>query len=131
MISLLQLHWADHPNWEKATIGLFLLAGVVEIAAFIWSFVVLCSCCCKKYLVHPLPVTATIAFLATLVVWVVFMINMKQNVSWVSVPTSLGQLNAEPAAGYSLWLTVGADALLLIATVIGVIVVKLTDVPLL
>ncbi|VDD86747.1 unnamed protein product [Enterobius vermicularis] len=62
--------WFDNlPGWEKAVVATMILALLSEIAAIAWTVLTCCACCCKQFLIYPLPLFAGLAaiFLAVAV----------------------------------------------------------------
>ncbi len=57
---LLDLHVQNLHGWEKAVIACMCLALIAELVAVAWTVVTLCACCCKSFILHPLPLLATI-----------------------------------------------------------------------
>ncbi|KAK0415795.1 hypothetical protein QR680_012124 [Steinernema hermaphroditum] len=53
--------WKKQSPEMKAVIACMCLAVVVEVVAIAWNIFTICACCCKKYLVHPLPALALVA----------------------------------------------------------------------
>uniref|UniRef100_A0A1I7XCB4 Palmitoyltransferase n=1 Tax=Heterorhabditis bacteriophora TaxID=37862 RepID=A0A1I7XCB4_HETBA len=107
------------PGWKRFVVVCMCLAVIFEILCLIWNLVAFCTCCCKKFIIHPLGVLTFITTILLALVVIVYGINNKQAIDSFYLFFIL--------LGYSFWLCVGALAIAAVDTVVAVLTVCLGD----
>ncbi|KAH7709721.1 Protein CLC-1 [Aphelenchoides avenae] len=116
--------WNNQPTWEKAVIAMIILALIVEVVALAWNFVTFCACCCKGFILKPLPLLAGLAALLLAICVIIFGVKNKDSIKEIH---DLGDVNGQSEVGYSFYMACGALAAALANVVIGTLTVTLAD----
>ncbi|KAL6728076.1 hypothetical protein Aduo_009885 [Ancylostoma duodenale] len=100
------------------TVAIFMcLALAFEVISLIWNLIAFCSCCCKKYIIHPLTALSFITTVMLLVAVIVYGVNNKGNLG--------DKIDHKDQFGYSFWLSVCALVLAAVDTIIASVTVCL------
>jgi len=113
---------------EKVSLGLMVLGIATQLIALLYGFLNIWTCCCRSCIAYPLIIFAKLAFLLLLGGWLVYLIFM--NNGDFTIPNQSTNYSDTAQPGYSLWLAIGADALMLVNSVIACFIVKVSKVPL-
>uniref|UniRef100_A0A0N5AU67 Conserved plasma membrane protein n=1 Tax=Syphacia muris TaxID=451379 RepID=A0A0N5AU67_9BILA len=120
------------PKWEKAVVATMVLGVLAEVAAFVWDLLTLCACCCKQFILYPLPLLAMLGsiFLAIAVIVYVYMskyLSKKCKLMITSAETTDRYIliNSIKNVGYSYYLACVALVLNLANIIIGSLTVTL------
>lgn len=113
--------WENLKGWEKAVVACMCIALVVEIVALAWNFFTCFACCCKKYVIHPLTMFATIVTIALAIAVILYgaynsdaLKNIENNFKTGTAPKS--------EVGYSFYMACGA----LVCSAASIVVAILT-----
>lgn len=118
--------WFDNlPGWEKAVVVLMCLSVVVEVLAIIWTVITLCACCCKAFIIHPLPWISLLLTIFLAAAVIIFGIKNKDSIQVELDENLLNQLKLQGEVGYSFYLACGALAAAVIDIIVGGLTVTL------
>ncbi|CAA92134.1 CLaudin-like in Caenorhabditis [Caenorhabditis elegans] len=113
--------WKEMKPYEKIVAICMIAALILEIVAFVWNFLTSCTCCFKKYLLHPL---SPLSFLITIFLTVaigVFYYNSDEIKDDVNIQkiwdAEAKDLNIN--IGSAFWMAVGAWCLVVIDTILA------------
>ncbi|KAH7673019.1 Protein CLC-1 [Aphelenchoides avenae] len=120
------------PDWMNGVLACMILALIVAIGAFIWDCVTFCACCCRDYLLQPLPVLASLCALLLCIAVIIY--GVKHNEAARKAPDTYEWQEAEQEGfkmdvgyGYSFYMAIVAIILSLINVVIGALGVCCAD----
>ncbi|VDD94066.1 unnamed protein product [Enterobius vermicularis] len=101
-------------TWMKAVIVLMCLSAVAEVIALIWTIFTIFACCCKKYVVHPLPAVALLLAILLAAALIIFGINSGEGI--------VGGSGYKSELGYSFYMACAS----LLGAIIDIVVGALT-----
>uniref|UniRef100_A0A1I8ADC4 Claudin-9-like n=1 Tax=Steinernema glaseri TaxID=37863 RepID=A0A1I8ADC4_9BILA len=117
------LWWDNQPTTMKAVIACMCIAVVVEAIAIVWTLFTICACCCKKYLVHPLPALAIVGSLLLAIAIGIYGANHKEMIG----PPNDFSHSKEGTITYSFYLACGALAACIADIIVGALTVTLAQ----
>uniref|UniRef100_A0A0N5AIP5 Claudin-like protein n=1 Tax=Syphacia muris TaxID=451379 RepID=A0A0N5AIP5_9BILA len=107
-------------GWSKAVVVLMCVAVVIEGIALIWNLFTICACCCKRYVIHPLPALALLLTIVLAVALILFGVNNRDSIGFMQNTVSV-------KLGYSFYLACGAVAGAVIDVIVGAIAVGFAE----
>lgn len=114
--------WFDNlPDWEKAVVVMMCVAAGLEVIAILWTLFTICACCCKKYIIHPLPALAFLMALFLAASVIVFGVYNQEIVK----QSFKGQYHTK--LGYSFYLAIGGLAGAVVDIIVGALTVALAE----
>uniref|UniRef100_A0A0K0DIZ7 MARVEL domain-containing protein n=1 Tax=Angiostrongylus cantonensis TaxID=6313 RepID=A0A0K0DIZ7_ANGCA len=106
----------DEDRGYMKTVAIFMgLALLFELICIVWNFVAFCTCCCKKYIIHPLTFLSFITSALLLGSVTVYAKNNKGHLG--------DKFTHKDQFGYSFWSSVAALALAVVDTVVASVTV--------
>ncbi|CAJ0956377.1 unnamed protein product, partial [Mesorhabditis belari] len=111
--------WNSLKTWEKVTVVAMCLAVATELLCLAWNLFACFACCCKKYVIHPLTLFATLVAIFLAVGVIVYGVNNKDALD--NVNFNNGEWK-KTEVGYSFYLAVVA----LVLAVVDIFVAGLT-----
>ncbi|CAL2049357.1 CBN-CLC-4 protein [Caenorhabditis brenneri] len=113
--------WKEMKPYEKIVAICMITALVLEIVAFVWNFVTSCTCCFKKYLLHPLsPLSFLITIFLSIAIGVFYYYSdeVKNDVNIQKLLETNGK-DLDINIGSAFWMAVGAWCLVIIDTILA------------
>ncbi|CAD6185191.1 unnamed protein product [Caenorhabditis auriculariae] len=109
--------WSNLQGWERAVTASMIVAVILEAIALTWNCFAWCTCCFKKYLLHPLsPLSFAISVFLAIAISIYAMHT--PNLEHVSTLASRS-VDVKSQVSYSFWLAVGALILAVTDTLIA------------
>ncbi|CAO4384145.1 unnamed protein product [Caenorhabditis nigoni] len=111
--------WKEMKPYEKIVAICMISALILEIVAFVWNFLTSCTCCFKKYLLHPLsPLSFLITILLTIAI-AVFYYNSDKVRHDVDIQNFFNGKELDINIGSAFWMAVGAWCLVVVDTILA------------
>uniref|UniRef100_A0A8R1DZH8 Uncharacterized protein n=1 Tax=Caenorhabditis japonica TaxID=281687 RepID=A0A8R1DZH8_CAEJA len=113
--------WKEMKPYEKIVAVCMISALLLEIVAFVWNFLTSCTCCFKKYLLHPLsPLSFLITLFLTVAIGVFYYYSdeVKHDVNIQKIFNADAN-DLDINIGSAFWMAVGAWCLAVVDTILA------------